>query len=304
MGIISVLASKVEQMFPGVSWGTKYASVDAAVLSREYVQELDGLAITTQPIAVSVGIDVFNLTLADYSNSFQEVQSSLSSRANDLFEALQWNRTLLGTPITFSADALRKFFIGQLALLNESKKLHDSGMVFKLGMSLPDIAAHANIVARGYRAFIWLYQNGYLNQMKTDWDKLKTNKPTQGVGGGPAPWIGVLIFVGVISIVAILGYFITTNSELSRRLAAQRDVCKDFLSRGDPNAPSVCKELLSQPKDSPLNSPQKVVESTVASVTTAATIIGVVYLGTLVLPSVISSLQSAFGKKPSGGAAT
>jgi len=303
MGIIETLAAQVERTFTGIDWAPylkKYTTVDAAVLSRDYVQDLKALYATTLPIATTVGINQVALTVADYGDSYQSVQKSIVDASPGLFEALQWRWTTTSIPVTFSPKALRDFFIGQFALLKASKEMHENGMIFMLGMSLAEIGAHADKVARAYRTFLWLYEQGYLDRMKTDWDKLAPNKSASGIGFLPVAWLPPMYWgLVVISLVgvAIICYGVLSNNEMARRLKAQQDICAKLIESKDPTAPATCKEMLALPANSPLAAPQKVVEQTVASLSTAATVIGVVYLGTLVLPSVLSSIQSVFTKK-------
>ena len=249
MSIVDTLANYGNAAYPmGVDWASQaqqYPTWQASIAAYRagtgygYFADLVQASQSVRLYMTSIGIDPMRATKSTYDDGVQATDANIQINRDMIEKALAAGNgvsAVLATPVIFSGMQLRAFLQGHMALLYTGYLLHQTGMIFQLGMTDQAIKDHADAVCRGYRQMKALADTGVL-------EPLRPAAGVTGLGdGGLSLGVGVLIGIGVLVALMIIcaalvlaGYLVSVN--VMAYLA-----CRDLVLTNNPAAVSFCEK--------------------------------------------------------------
>ena len=251
MSIVDTLANYGNAAYPmGVDWASQaqqYPTWQASIAAYRagtgygYFADLVQASQSVRLYMTSIGIDPMRATKSTYDDGVDATEANIALNRDMIEKALAAGNgvsTVLATPVIFSGMQLRAFLDGHMALLYTNYLLHQTGMIFQLGMTDQAIKDHADAVCRGYRQMKALADTGVL-------EPLRPAAGVTGLGdGGLSLGVGVLIGVGVLGALVILCAAIVLAGYLSASLVMAYMACNDLIASGNPSAEAFCEKAL------------------------------------------------------------
>ena len=289
MGFFQDLAARAPGNFPGIDWAGLVAqagSLEKVISSAAYMAELRKAQEAATQAILDVGVNPY-LKPEDYENDFYSVQKTLLVRVGSIQSALSSGASVFANPAEIPAPEFRNFLTGILATLQKAEHAHETFIIQQIGLTAKEIADHADMVARGYRAFLWLYQNGMLNGLKVNWGTKGFNTSL-----GLPQAVMIVIAIGAVVAVIAIAYFVTTNAELARKNALLEKACLEMIKQKGPEASAFCTAA-GKPDKGLTDIPRQILDSVVTPIITTTLIVGAVAVALYFLPQIISKVAES-----------